>query len=136
MGLQYINDTLMHRGKAPRFTDKMPNNFRHIGLIHLILPNAKIIDARRYSLDCCFSIYKQLFAQGQEFSYGLEEIGSYYKNYIDLMDHWNKVLPGKILKVNNEDIINDLESQVKRIIDYLGLPFEEECISFTTPNVQ
>lgn len=130
MGLQYINDTLMHRGKAPRFTDKMPNNFRHIGLIHLILPNAKIIDARRYSLDCCFSIYKQLFAQGQEFSYGLEEIGSYYKNYIDLMDHWNKVLPGKILKVNNEDIINDLESQVKRIIDYLGLPFEEECISF------
>ena len=130
MGLEYINDTFMHRDKAPRFTDKMPNNFRHIGLIHLILPNAKIIDARRYPLDCCFSIYKQLFAQGQEFSYGLEEIGSYYRNYIDLMDHWNRVLPGKILKVNNEDIINDLEGQVKRIIDYLELPFEEECISF------
>ena len=130
MGLEYINDTFIHRDKAPRFTDKMPNNFRHIGLIHLILPNAKIIDARRYPLDCCFSIYKQLFAQGQEFSYGLEEIGNYYRNYIDLMDHWNKVLPGKILKVNNEDIINDLEGQVKRIIDYLELPFEKECISF------
>ena len=130
MGLEYINDTFMHRDKAPRFTDKMPNNFRHIGLIHLILPNAKIIDARRYPLDCCFSIYKQLFAQGQEFSYGLEEIGNYYRNYIDLMDHWNKVLPDKILKVNNEDIISDLEGQVKRIIDYLELPFEEECISF------
>ena len=130
MGLEYIKDTFMHRDKAPRFTDKMPNNFRHIGLIHLILPNAKIIDARRYPLDCCFSIYKQLFAQGQEFSYVLEEIGSYYRNYIDLMDHWNRVLPGKILKVNNEDIINDLEGQVKRIIDYLELPFEEECISF------
>ena len=130
MGLEYITDTFIHRDKAPRFTDKMPNNFRHIGLIHLILPNAKIIDARRYPLDCCFSIYKQLFAQGQEFSYGLEEIGNYYRNYIDLMDHWNKVLPGKILKVNNEDIINDLEGQVKRIIDYLELPFEEECISF------
>ena len=130
MGLEYINDTFIHRDKAPRFTDKMPNNFRHIGLIHLILPNAKIIDARRYPLDCCFSIYKQLFAQGQEFSYGLEEIGNYYRNYIDLMDHWNRVLPGKILKVNNEDIINDLEGQVKRIIDYLELPFEKECISF------
>ena len=130
MGLEYITDTFIHRDKAPRFTDKMPNNFRHIGLIHLILPNAKIIDARRYPLDCCFSIYKQLFAQGQEFSYGLEEIGNYYRNYIDLMDHWNRVLPGKILKVNNEDIINDLEGQVKRIIDYLELPFEEECISF------
>ena len=130
MGLEYITDTFIHRDKAPRFTDKMPNNFRHIGLIHLILPNAKIIDARRYPLDCCFSIYKQLFAQGQEFSYGLEEIGNYYRNYIDLMDHWNRVLPGKILKVNNEDIINDLEGQVKRIIDYLELPFEKECISF------
>ena len=130
MGLEYITDTFIHRDKAPRFTDKMPNNFRHIGLIHLILPYAKIIDARRYPLDCCFSIYKQLFAQGQEFSYGLEEIGNYYRNYIDLMDHWNRVLPGKILKVNNEDIINDLEGQVKRIIDYLELPFEKECISF------
>ena len=130
MGLEYITDTFIHRDKAPRFTDKMPNNFRHIGLIHLILPNAKIIDARRYPLDCCFSIYKQLFAQGQEFSYGLEEIGNYYRNYIDLMDHWNRVLPGKILKVSNEDIINDLEGQVKRIIDYLELPFEKECISF------
>jgi hypothetical protein len=112
------------------FTDKMPNNFRHIGLIHLILPNAKIIDARRYPLDCCFSMFKQLFAQGQEFTYGLEETGSYYNSYVKLMDHWNDTLPGRILRVNNEDVIDDLEGQVIRILDYLELPFEEGCISF------
>jgi hypothetical protein len=112
------------------FTDKMPNNFRHIGLIHLIMPNAKIIDARRYPLDCCFSMFKQLFAQGQEFSYGLAEAGSYYRSYVKLMDHWDKVLPNKILRVNNEDVIEDLEGQVKRMLDFLELPFEEECISF------
>ena len=108
----------------------MPNNFRHIGLIHLIMPNAKIIDARRYPLDCCFSMFKQLFAQGQEFTYGLDEAGNYYKNYVELMNHWDKVLPNKILRVNNEDVIEDLEGQVKRMLDFLGLPFEEECISF------
>jgi hypothetical protein len=112
------------------FTDKMPNNFRHIGLIQLILPNAKIIDARRYPLDCCFSMFKQLFAQGQEFTYGLEEAGNYYNSYIKLMDHWNSVLPGRILRVNNEDVISDLEGQVRRILSYLDLPFEESCISF------
>ena len=120
----------MHRKDAPRFTDKMPNNFRHIGLIHLIMPNAKIIDARRYPLDCCFSMFKQLFAQGQEFSYGLAEAGSYYKSYVKLMNHWDKVLPNKILRVNNEDVIEDLDGEVKRILDFLELPFEEECISF------
>ena len=108
----------------------MPNNFRHIGLIHLIMPNAKIIDARRNPLDCCFSMFKQLFAQGQEFSYGLAEAGSYYKSYVKLMDHWDRVLPGKILRVNNEDVIEDLEGQVKRMLDFLELPFERECISF------
>lgn len=138
MGKSYIEETKIHRKDAPMFTDKMPNNFRHIGLIHLILPNAKIIDARRYPLDCCFSMFKQLFAQGQEFTYGLEEAGSYYNSYIKLMDHWNNVLPGKILRVNNEDVINNLEGQVKRILDYLELPFEEECISFyeTTRSVR
>ena len=129
-GKSFIEDTRMHRKDAPMFTDKMPNNFRHIGLIHLIMPNAKIIDARRYPLDCCFSMFKQLFAQGQEFSYGLAEAGSYYRSYIKLMDHWDKVLPSKILRVNNEDVIEDLEGQVKRMLDFLELPFEEECISF------
>ena len=130
LGKGYVEDTKMHRKDAPMFTDKMPNNFRHIGLIHLIMPNAKIIDARRYPLDCCFSMFKQLFAQGQEFSYGLAEAGSYYKSYVKLMNHWDKVLPGKILRVNNEDIIDDLEGQVKRMLEYLQLPFEEECITF------
>jgi len=129
-GKSFIEDTRMHRKDAPMFTDKMPNNFRHIGLIHLIMPNAKIIDARRYPLDCCFSMFKQLFAQGQEFSYGLAEAGSYYRSYVKLMDHWDKVLPSKILRVNNEDVIEDLEGQVKRMLDFLELPFEEECISF------
>ena len=130
MGKGFIEDTKMHRKDAPMFTDKMPNNFRHIGLIHLIMPNAKIIDARRYPLDCCFSMFKQLFAQGQEFSYGLAEAGSYYKSYVNLMNHWDKVLPNKILRVNNEDIIEDLEGQVKRMLEFLELPYEEECISF------
>ena len=130
MGASYIKETSIHRKDAPMFTDKMPNNFRHIGLISLILPNAKIIDARRYPLDCCFSMFKQLFAQGQEFTYGLEEAGSYYNSYVKLMDHWNDALPGRILRVNNEDVIDDLEGQVIRILDYLELPFEEGCISF------
>ena len=130
MGENFISDTSMHRNKAPRFTDKMPNNFRHIGLIHLIMPNAKIIDARRYPLDCCFSMFKQLFAQGQEFTYGLTEAGSYYKSYIKLMNHWDQVLPNKILRVNNEDIIDDLEGQVVKMLNFLELPFEESCITF------
>ena len=130
LGKKFIDDTRMHRKDAPMFTDKMPNNFRHIGLIHLIMPNAKIIDARRYPLDCCFSMFKQLFAQGQEFTYGLAEAGSYYDSYVRLMDHWDKVLPNKILRVNNEDVIEDLDGQVRRMLDYLELPFEEQCISF------
>ncbi len=130
LGKKFIDETRMHRKDAPMFTDKMPNNFRHIGLIHLIMPNAKIIDARRYPLDCCFSMFKQLFAQGQEFTYGLAEAGSYYTSYVKLMNHWDKVLPNKILRVNNEDVIEDLEGQVKRMLDFIGLPFEEQCISF------
>ena len=129
-GRNYINDTSIHRKAAPLFTDKMPNNFRHIALIHSILPNAKIIDARRYPLDCCFSMFKQLFAQGQEFTYGLKEAGSYYNSYIKLMNHWDKVLPGKVLRVNNEDVIDDLEGQVRRILDFINIPFEESCVSF------
>ena len=130
MGNRFITDTKMHRDNAPMFTDKMPNNFRHIALIHLIMPNAKIIDARRYPLDCCFSMFKQLFAQGQEFTYGLKEAGSYYSSYVKLMNHWDNVLPGKILTVNNEDVIDDLEGQVRRLLNFLEIPFEQNCISF------
>ena len=129
-GEAYIEDTRIHRGNAPYFIDKMPNNFRHIGLIHLILPNARIIDARRHAMACCFSGYKQLFAEGQEFSYSLENIGRYYRGYIDLMDHWDRVLPGKILRVCYEDVVSDLEQQVHRMLDFLNLPFEQSCLEF------
>lgn len=129
-GQKFIEETRIHRQSAPYFTDKMPNNFRHIGLIHLILPNAKIIDARRNAMDCCFSGFKQLFAEGQEFTYGLEDIGRYYKDYVALMDHWDKVLPGKILRVQYEDVVADVENQVRRILEYLELPFEQACVDF------
>ena len=131
LGEDYIQNTQIHRQGAPFFTDKMPNNFRHIGLIHLILPNAKIIDARRAPLDCCWSGFKQLFAEGQEFTYGLEEIGYYYRGYVDLMDHWTEILPqDRILKVQHEDVLDDLEGQVRRILAYCELPFEQACIDF------
>lgn len=129
-GEAFISDTRVHRQDAPFFIDKMPNNFRHIGLIHLILPNAKIIDARRHPMACCFSGYKQLFASGQEFTYGLEEIGTYYKDYVELMDHWDAVLPGKVLRVQYEDVVTDLEPQVRRILDYCELDFEDACLNF------
>lgn len=129
-GEKFIEDTRIHRQGAPFFIDKMPNNFRHIGLIHLILPNAKIIDARRDPMDCCFSGFKQLFAEGQEFTYGLTEIGRYYADYVDLMDHWDRVLPGKVLRVKHEDVLDDLEGQTRRMLGYLELPFEEACLDF------
>lgn len=130
-GEAFIRDTAIHRKLGrPFFIDKMPNNFRHIGLIHLILPNAKIIDARRDAMACCFSGFKQLFAEGQEFTYGLEEVGHYYRDYVALMDHWDQVLPGKVLRVQYEDVVADLETQVRRLLDHCGLPFEEACINF------
>ena len=129
-GEEFIEDTRSHRQGAPLFIDKMPNNFRHIGLIKLILPNAKIIDARRNPLDCCFSGFKQLFAEGQEFSYSLADIGQYYLDYVTLMDHWDKVLPGFALRVNNEDVIADLGSEVRRLLEFCGLPFEKACMDF------
>ncbi|MEL7041620.1 MAG: sulfotransferase [Pseudomonadota bacterium] len=131
LGADYIENTQIHRKRAPFFTDKMPNNFRHIGLIHLILPNAKIIDARRAPLDCCWSGFKQLFAEGQEFTYGLAEIGQYYRGYVDLMEHWEAVLPkGRILRVQHENVISDLDGQVRRLLDHCGLPFESACVDF------
>ena len=130
-GEQYISDTNPHRIlRRPHFIDKMPNNFRHIGLIHLILPNARIIDARRDAMACCFSNFKQLFAQGQEFTYGIEDIARYYRTYVELMEHWDTVLPGRVLRVQHEDVIDDLEGSVRRILDHCGLPFEAACVEF------
>ena len=129
-GEKYLADTRVHRGEAPRFVDKMPNNFRHIGLIRLMLPNAKIIDARREPMACCFSGFKQLFAEGQEFSYSLEDLGQYYRDYVDLMTHWNAVLPGYVLRVNHEDVVADLEHEVRRVLTFCDLPFEDACLKY------
>ena len=108
----------------------MPNNFRHVGLIHLILPKAKIIDARRHPMACGFSGFKQLFAEGQEFTYDLADLGQYYRDYVDLMDYWDEALPGKVLRVQHEAVVGDLEAQVRRILDYCGLGFEPACLEF------
>jgi tetratricopeptide (TPR) repeat protein len=130
LGEKYLSDTRVYRTDKARFIDKMPNNFRHIGLIHLMLPQAKIIDARREPMACCFSNFKQLFAHGQEFSYGIEDIARYYRTYIELMRHWDAVLPGRVLRVQHEDLVNDLEGNVRRILDYCGLQFEPACVEF------
>ncbi len=130
MGDKYIADTAMYRSGKPFFIDKMPNNFRHIGLIQLILPNAKIIDARREPMACCFSNFKQLFAAGQEFTYSIDDIARYYRTYVQLMDHWNSVLPGKILQVQHEGVVEDLESNVRRLLDFCGLDFEPACLEY------
>jgi tetratricopeptide (TPR) repeat protein len=130
-GERYLADTRAHRpaGK-PFFIDKMPNNFRHIGLIHLILPNAKIIDARREPMACCFSNLKQLFANGQEFTYSIEDIARYYRTYLELMRHWDQALPGKVLRVQHETVVDDLEASVRRILEFCGLQFEPACVEF------
>ncbi|NVK57841.1 MAG: sulfotransferase [Alteromonadaceae bacterium] len=130
LGKQYIEQTRYYRGTASFFIDKMPNNFMHVGFIKRILPNAKIIDARRDPIDCCFSNFKQLFGEGQEFSYGLDEVARYYKAYEKLMTHWDSVLPGDVLRVQHEDVLDDLNGQVKRMLDYLGVPFEQACLDF------
>jgi tetratricopeptide (TPR) repeat protein len=130
LGERYLSDTLAYRTGKPRFIDKMPNNFRHIGLIHLILPNAKIIDARRDPMACCFSNFKQLFASGQQFTYGIEDIARYYRMYLELMEHWNGALPGRILRVQYEDLVDDLETNVRRMLDFCELEFEQACVEF------
>ena len=131
LGEQYLRDTRAYRATGrPRFIDKMPNNFRHIGLIHLILPNARIIDARREPMACCFSNFKQLFAQGQTFTYGLEDIARYYRTYLELMTHWDRVLPGRVLRVHYEDVVDDLEGSVQRLLDFCGLELEPACLTF------
>ena len=108
----------------------MPNNFAHIGLIRLALPNAKIIDARRHPLACCLSGFKQHFARGQDFSYSLDDIGRYYRDYVELMAHFDEVLPGRVHRVIYEDMVDDTESEVRRLLDYCGLPFDEACLRF------
>ncbi|WP_443750940.1 tetratricopeptide repeat-containing sulfotransferase family protein [Asticcacaulis solisilvae] len=130
LGRRYMSETQVYRGGKAYFIDKMPNNFRHIGLIHLMLPNAKIIDARREPMACCFSNLKQLFAQGQEFTYAIDDIARYYRTYLDLMDHWDRALPGRILRVPHEDVVDDLDGSVRRILDYCGLDFEPGCVEF------
>jgi tetratricopeptide (TPR) repeat protein len=130
LGEEYIERTRIHRTDAPFFIDKMPNNFAHVGLIRLILPNATIIDARRHPLACCFSGYKQLFAKGQHFTYNLTDIGRYYADYVGLMRHWQNVLPAHVLHVQYEDVVADTETQVCRLLDHCGLPFEGACLRF------
>ena len=126
----YLRDTSAYRLGKPRFIDKMPNNFRHLGLIHLMFPNARIIDARRDPMACCFSNFKQLFASGQQFTYSIEDISRYYRMYAELMEHWEYALPGKILRVHHERVVDDLENNVRRILDFCGLRFEASCVEF------
>ena len=130
LGSRYLDETAPLRSGRERFTDKLPNNFSHIGLIHAILPNAAIIDARRHPMDCCFSTFKQHFAEGQTFSYDLGDLGRYYRCYLSLMDHWDAVLPGKVLRVQYEDLIRDPEANIRRLLDFCRLRFEPACLSF------
>jgi tetratricopeptide (TPR) repeat protein len=131
LGEQYLARTRVQRKSgAPFFVDKMPNNFRHVGLILLALPKAKIIDARRHPLACCFSTFKQHFARGQSFSYSLEDLGRYYRDYVELMAHFDEVLPGRVHRVHYEALVEDTETEVRALLEYCGLPFEEQCLRF------
>jgi tetratricopeptide (TPR) repeat protein len=131
LGADYIERTRRHRhAGTPRFTDKMPNNFAHVGLLSLILPNAKIINAKRHPLDSCFGSFKQLFARGQPFTYDLFELGEFYFEYDRLMKHWHEVLPGKVLDVQYEEVVDDLETQVRRMLDFCGLPWDDACLRY------
>jgi hypothetical protein len=130
-GQQYIEESQRHRvTERPFFTDKLPNNFPQVGLLHLILPNAKIINARRHPFDSCLGGYKQLFGRGQNFTYDMLDLAHYYQQYDAMMKHWREVLPGKVLDVHYEETVTDLESQVRRILEHCGLPFEESCLRF------
>jgi tetratricopeptide (TPR) repeat protein len=131
LGERYLSQTRIYRkSAAPFFIDKLPNNFAHVGLIQLILPRARIIDARRHPLGCCFSGFKQHFARGQHFTYSLEEIGRYYRDYVELMAHFDTVLPGRVYRVIYERMVDDTEVEVRRLLDYCNLPFDERCLRF------
>ena len=131
LGRRYLATTrIQRRSCAPFFIDKMPNNWQHVGLIHLILPNARIIDARRHPLGCCVSNFKQHFARGQSFSYSLADLGAYYRDYVELMAHFDEVLPGRVHRVIYEHLVEDTDTEVRRLLDYCGLPFEPGCLRF------
>jgi tetratricopeptide (TPR) repeat protein len=130
LGRRYIEETAPLRSGRPHFIDKMPNNFSHVGLIHSMLPNAHIIDVRRHPMDSCFSTYKQHFAEGQSFSYDLEDLGRYYRCYLSLMDHWDAVLQGKVLHLQYEHLVRDPETHIRRLLAHCGLNFEPACLSF------
>jgi tetratricopeptide (TPR) repeat protein len=130
LGRRYVDETAPIRSGRPRFIDKMPNNFSHLGLIHAMLPCATLIDVRRHPMDACFSTYKQYFAEGQSFSYDLQDLGRYYRAYLGLMDHWDEVLPGKVLRVQYESLVRDPEAQIRRLLTHCGLEFEPACLAF------
>ncbi len=131
LGRRYLEQTApLLRLVRPRFTDKLPNNFSHIGLIHAMLPHATVIDVRRHPMDACFSTFKQYFAEGQNFSYGLEDLGRYYRGYLALMDHWDAVLPGKVLHVRYEELVRAPEAGIRRLLEHCGLGFEPACLAF------
>ena len=130
LGRRYLEETRPIRSGRPRFIDKMPNNFSHIGLIHLILPNATVVDVRRHPMDACFSTFKQHFAEGQSFSYDLEDLGRYYRCYLALMDHWDEVLPGKVMHLQYEALVRDPETIIRRLLAHCGLHFEAACLRF------
>ena len=131
LGRSYLHYTHTHcANDAPYFTDKMPANYSHVGLIHLILPNAKIIDARRNPIATCVANYRTLFAQGKNQTYDLTELAEYYLQYVKMMGHWHDVLPGQVLRVQYEDVVADLGHEVRRILDFCELPFEESCINY------
>jgi tetratricopeptide (TPR) repeat protein len=130
LGARYLRETAPLRSGRPHFTDKLPNNFNHVGMIQAILPNATIIDARRHPMDSCFSTFKQHFAEGQTFSYDLTDLGRYYRCYLSLMDHFDQVLPGKVLHMQYEDLVRDPETHIRRLLEHCQLPFEAACLSF------
>jgi hypothetical protein len=131
LGAEYLTLARMHRRTAaPRFIDKMPNNWMHAGLIHLMLPNARIIDVRRDPMACCWSCFRQHFARGQHFTYSLEDLGNYYRDYVRLMAHFDAVLPGRVHRVVYERLVEDVEPEVRRLLEHCGLPYEAACLRF------
>jgi hypothetical protein len=131
LGDRYVRETRSYRKTdRPFFIDKLPNNWLYVPLIQLILPNARIIDARRHPLACCFSNFKQNYARGQTFSYDLKDLGIYYCAYVRMMAHIDDVLPGKVHRVFHEAMVDDPEREIRKLLDYLQLPFEEACLRF------
>ena len=131
LGAEYLERTRVRRSSGrPFFVDKFPGNFMHVGLIHLMLPEARIVDVRRNPLACCVSLFKQCFAQGQAYSYDLADLGGYFTQYEKLMAHFATALPGRVLRVSYEDMVENPEHQVRRLLDYCGLEFEAGCLSF------